>query len=64
MVQRHGTCTKREESKLEAVEIKFLRGIVGKTRTDRIRNTYIRGELKIEEIQNKTERSKLRWLKV
>jgi hypothetical protein len=32
-------------------------GIVGKTRRDRIRNTYIRGELKMEEMQNKIERS-------
>jgi hypothetical protein len=28
----------------------FLRAIVGKTRRDRIRNAYIRGELKMEEI--------------
>jgi hypothetical protein len=26
------TCTKREESKLQAVETKFLRAIVGRTR--------------------------------
>jgi hypothetical protein len=32
--------------------MKFLRGIVGKTRRERIRNTYITGELKMEEIQN------------
>jgi hypothetical protein len=35
--------------------MKFLRAIVGKTRRDRIRNTYIRGELKMEEIQNQIE---------
>jgi hypothetical protein len=54
------TCSKREESKLQAVEMKFLRAIVGKTRRDRIRNAYIRGELKMEEIQNCIMRSKLR----
>jgi hypothetical protein len=50
--------TKREESKLQ---VKFLRATVGKTRRDRIRNTYIRGKLKMEEIQNQIERSRLRW---
>jgi hypothetical protein len=33
---------------------------VGKSRRDRIRNTYIRGELITEEIQNHIERSGLR----
>jgi hypothetical protein len=41
--------------------MKFLRVIVGKTRRHRIINTYIRGELKMERIQNQTERSRLRW---
>jgi hypothetical protein len=31
------TCIKREESKLKALDMKFLRGIVGKTKRDRIR---------------------------
>jgi hypothetical protein len=51
------TCTKREESELLAVEMKFLRATVGKTRKDEMRNTYIRGELKMEEIQNQIEES-------
>jgi hypothetical protein len=55
------TCTEREESKLQAAEMKFLRATVGQTRRDRIRNTYIKGELKMEEIQNHIERSRLRW---
>jgi hypothetical protein len=56
------TCTKRQESKLQADEMKFLRRIVGKTRRqERIRNIYIRGELKMEEIQNQIEGSRLRW---
>jgi hypothetical protein len=41
--------------------MKFLRGTVGKTRRDRIRNTYIRGQLKMEQIQNQIEESRLRW---
>jgi hypothetical protein len=40
--------------------MEFLRGAVGKTRRDRIRNTHIRGELKMEEIQNQIERRRLR----
>jgi hypothetical protein len=55
------SCTKREESKLQAAEMKFLRATVEKTRRDRIRNTYIRGQLKMEEIQNQIEESRLRW---
>jgi hypothetical protein len=43
-------CTKRQESKLQTVEMKFLRGIVVKTRRDRIRKTYIREELSVDEI--------------
>jgi hypothetical protein len=39
----------------------FMRGMAGKTRRDKIRNTHIRGELKMKEIQNQTERSRLRW---
>jgi hypothetical protein len=41
--------------------VKFLRAKVGKTRRDRIRIIYIRGEFKTEEIQNQIERSRLRW---
>jgi hypothetical protein len=38
----------------------LLRATVGKTRRDRIRSTYFRGEFKVEEIQNQIERSTLR----
>jgi hypothetical protein len=41
--------------------MKLLGGIVGKTKRDRIRNTYIRGELNMEEIQNQIKRSRMRW---
>jgi hypothetical protein len=46
------TCTKREEIKIQAFEIKFLRAIMGKTERERIRNAYIREELRMEDIQN------------
>ncbi|PSN47211.1 hypothetical protein C0J52_07881 [Blattella germanica] len=39
------------------MKMKFLRGILGNTRRDEIRNTVIREELKIEEIQ----RDILQW---
>jgi hypothetical protein len=39
----------------------FSSGTMGKTKRDRIRNTYIRGELKMKEIQNQIEESRLRW---
>jgi hypothetical protein len=55
------TCIKREESKLQAVKMKLLRATVGKTRRERIRNTYIKGELKMEEIQNQIKEGRLSW---
>jgi hypothetical protein len=36
------TCTKRGESKIQAIEMKFLRVIMGMTKTERIRIAYIR----------------------
>jgi hypothetical protein len=35
------TCTKTEESKIQATELKFLIEIMGKTKRDRIRNAHI-----------------------
>jgi hypothetical protein len=45
------TCTKREESKIQAMEMKFLREIIGKSRRDRIRNDDIREQLKVDDIK-------------
>jgi hypothetical protein len=55
------TCTKRQESKLQVGEMKFLRVIVEKIRRDRSRKTYIREEFSAEEIRIQIKGSKLRW---
>jgi hypothetical protein len=41
--------------------MKFWRAIMRKSTGDRIRNTYIRGEQKMEEIQNQMKERRLRW---
>jgi hypothetical protein len=51
------TCTKREESKIQAMEMKFLRDIIGKTRRDRIRNDDIREQLKVDDIKTDIEKT-------
>jgi hypothetical protein len=53
------TCTKREESKIQATEMKFFRAIMGKTKRDRIRNAHIRDELRMEELQNQIKGKRL-----
>ncbi|PSN48044.1 hypothetical protein C0J52_09106 [Blattella germanica] len=55
------SCPKREDSKIQAMEMKFLKGIFGKTRKNKIRNTVIREELKIEEIKRDIEKTRLQW---
>ena len=53
--------TERLKSKINAAEMKILRLIYGVTRRDRIRNTKIRGDLKIEPIGEVISRNNLRW---
>jgi hypothetical protein len=55
------TCTKREESKIQAMGMKYLREILGKTRRDKIRNDDIREQLKVDDIKNDIERNRLKW---
>jgi hypothetical protein len=43
------------------MEMKFLREIIGKTRTDRIRNDNIREQLKVDDIKTDIEKNRLRW---
>jgi hypothetical protein len=45
---------------MQAIEMKFLRVIMGKTKTDRIRNAHITEESWMEDIQNQIEGSRLR----
>ena len=52
---------KSEEMKLDVAEMKMLRWMVGVTRLDRIRNTYIRGTVKVVEVSKKVQEARLRW---
>jgi hypothetical protein len=51
----------REDSKIQATEMKFLRAIMGKINSDRIINALIREELTMEEIHNHIEKNTVRW---
>lgn len=52
---------KIEERKMDVAEMKMLRWMVGVNRTDRIRNKYIRGTVKVVEVSKKIQESRLRW---
>ncbi|XP_063854555.1 uncharacterized protein LOC135096746 [Scylla paramamosain] len=51
---------KIEERKMDVAEM-MLRWMVGVNRTDRIRNKYIRGTVKVVEVSKKIQESRLRW---
>ena len=55
------TMTQRDESRVQAAEMKFLRSMVQKTRRDRVRNEDIRKELGIQKLNDKLEQNRLRW---
>jgi hypothetical protein len=55
------TCTKEEESKIQAMKIKLLTGILEKTRRDKVRNKDIREQLKVYDIKHDMERNRLKW---
>ena len=52
---------KVSEKKMEVAEMRMLRWMCGVTREDRIRNTRIRGTVKVTEISKKTQEARLRW---
>jgi hypothetical protein len=43
--------------------MKFLREIMGKNKTDSIRNAHIREELKVEDTENQINGNRLRWFR-
>ena len=55
------TITQRDESRVQAAEMKFLRSMVQKTRRDRVRNEDIRKELGVQKLNDKLEQNRLRW---
>jgi hypothetical protein len=55
------TCTKREESKIEAMEMKFVREIIGKTRRDRIRNDIREQLSRRHKNRYKKKQTKMVW---
>ena len=52
---------KVNEKRMDVAEMKMLRWMTGVTRKDRIRNTRIRGTVKVTEISKKAQEARLRW---
>jgi hypothetical protein len=52
---------KKDISRIQSAEMKFLRSVKGCTRMDHIRNEEIRTELKMYAIQNKIREYRIRW---
>ncbi|KAF6215611.1 hypothetical protein GE061_010367 [Apolygus lucorum] len=51
----------KHRSRLQAVEMRYLRKVEGKTRRDRVRNQTIRSSLDVQPLQTKIEEAQLRW---
>src|SRR5215510_5019799 len=54
--------TKRDMTRLEAAEMRFLRSVKGYTRLDKIKSEVIRKELNISGIQDVTSEYKRNWI--
>ena len=54
--------TKRDKTRLEAAEMRFLRSVTGYTRLDKIRSEVIREELGISGIQDVRLKYKQNWI--
>jgi hypothetical protein len=52
---------KKYKSKIQTMEMRFLRKVVGKIRRDKIRNERTRRNLGVPPLQIKIEESQLRW---
>lgn len=55
------TLRKKDEIKINAIEMKHLRRMAGKTKWDRVRNEDIREIIKQEPIQRKIKKRQLNW---
>jgi hypothetical protein len=55
------TIKKKDISRIQSAEMKFLRSVKGCTRMDHIRNEEIRTELEIYAIQDKITEYRIRW---
>jgi hypothetical protein len=54
--------TKRDMTRLEAAEMRFLRSVKGYTRLDKIRSEVIRKKLEISGIQDMRSKHKQNWI--
>ena len=53
--------TKKQVEEMEVAEMKMLRFAMGVMRKGKIRNEYIRGTVKIEQLGMKMREGRLRW---
>ena len=53
--------TKKADSKITSIEMKYLRRVVNKTKRDRERNTKIRQDLNVKPLTEMIEEKQLKW---
>ncbi|CAH2001210.1 unnamed protein product, partial [Acanthoscelides obtectus] len=53
--------TNKQKSKLQAIDVKYLRAVKGVTRKVKIRNEVIREELGVESVLQRIEENQLKW---
>ena len=53
--------SKKQVEEMKVAEMKMLRFAMGVTRKDKIRNEYIRGTIKVEQLGMKMREGRLRW---
>ena len=53
--------TKKQMKEVEVAELKMLRFAMGVTRKDKIRNEYIRGTVKVKQLEMTMIEGRLRW---